>query len=96
MIDGGETVSSAAIRELKEETGYTGVVVDDGEMLLAIDPSSSNQTQKLVTIHVSKLSSIRKDPSTIPKYLTRSQTFFRRGMEPKISYVNIALLKINL
>ena len=33
MIDAGETAEEAAVRELKEETGYIGVVSESSPMM---------------------------------------------------------------
>ena len=39
MIDAGETAEEAAVRELKEETGYIGVVSESSPMMFnGMDP----------------------------------------------------------
>jgi 8-oxo-dGTP pyrophosphatase MutT (NUDIX family) len=47
LIDPNETPEEAAIRELYEETGYTGIVIDSS-CLLVSDPGMTNATMKLV------------------------------------------------
>lgn len=41
LIDNGETAEQAAIRELKEETGYVADSVVDMTAVLATDPGQS-------------------------------------------------------
>eukprot|EP01087_Luapelamoeba_hula_P005941 TRINITY_DN1601_c0_g1_i1.p1 TRINITY_DN1601_c0_g1~~TRINITY_DN1601_c0_g1_i1.p1 ORF type:complete len:222 (-),score=29.67 TRINITY_DN1601_c0_g1_i1:98-763(-) len=51
LIDEGETPDITAIRELKEETGYTGTVVSVSPVCVA-DPGLSSANMAVVTVHV--------------------------------------------
>lgn len=52
LIDNGETAEQAAIRELKEETGYVADSVVDMTAVLATDPGMTTANMKLVTLNV--------------------------------------------
>ncbi|EME45853.1 hypothetical protein DOTSEDRAFT_71522 [Dothistroma septosporum NZE10] len=51
LIDAGETPEQAAVRELKEETGYEGKVLDCSPTIVA-DPGLTNANMQMVTIEV--------------------------------------------
>ena len=51
LIDEHETPEEAAIREMKEETGYEGKILDAGPTV-ASDPGLTNATLKLVMMEV--------------------------------------------
>lgn len=51
LVDGHESAEEAAIREMKEETGYTGKVLDVGPVV-ASDPGLANATLQLVMMEV--------------------------------------------
>ncbi|USW52767.1 Putative NUDIX hydrolase domain-containing protein [Septoria linicola] len=51
LIDEGETPEQAAVRELKEETGYEGKVLDCSPTIVA-DPGLTNANMQMVTIEV--------------------------------------------
>eukprot|EP01087_Luapelamoeba_hula_P005943 TRINITY_DN1601_c0_g1_i3.p1 TRINITY_DN1601_c0_g1~~TRINITY_DN1601_c0_g1_i3.p1 ORF type:complete len:230 (-),score=29.17 TRINITY_DN1601_c0_g1_i3:27-716(-) len=51
LIDEGETPDTTAVRELKEETGYTGTVVSVSPVCVA-DPGLSSANMAVVTVHV--------------------------------------------
>jgi len=51
LIDEGETPEQAAVRELKEETGYEGTVLDCSPTIVA-DPGLTNANMQMVTIEV--------------------------------------------
>jgi ADP-ribose pyrophosphatase len=52
LVDAGETATECALRELREETGYTGKVVgDDAGCLMFNDPGMCNTN--LYMVHVS-------------------------------------------
>ncbi|PMD13052.1 ADP-ribose pyrophosphatase [Hyaloscypha hepaticicola] len=55
LIDAGETAEEAAVRELKEETGYIGVVSESSPMMFN-DPGFCNTNLKMihVTVDMSK------------------------------------------
>ena len=51
LVDKGETIERAAVRELREETGYIGSVVDISPPLF-LDPGMSSSALRVVTLHV--------------------------------------------
>lgn len=56
LVDPGENVVEAALRELKEETGLTGTIADikySGDRVVALDPGISGSTISIVTVQVS-------------------------------------------
>lgn len=52
LIDDGETPERAAIRELREETGYEAEGIIDSSAVLANDPGMSTANMKLVVLDV--------------------------------------------
>jgi len=52
LIDDGETPETAAIRELREETGYEAEGVLDSSAILATDPGMTTANMKLVVLDV--------------------------------------------
>lgn len=51
LIDAGETPEEAAIRELKEETGYSGKVVDISPTIVS-DPGMTTANMQFATVEV--------------------------------------------
>ncbi|XP_056133868.1 ADP-sugar pyrophosphatase [Lampris incognitus] len=51
LIDDGESAEAAALRELKEETGYKGEVVGVTPVT-CLDPGLSNCTTQLITVNI--------------------------------------------
>ena len=51
LIDGDETAEEAAVREMKEETGYEGRILETSPAV-ASDPGLTNATLKLVMMEV--------------------------------------------
>uniref|UniRef100_A0A8C1WN41 ADP-sugar pyrophosphatase n=1 Tax=Cyprinus carpio TaxID=7962 RepID=A0A8C1WN41_CYPCA len=51
LIDDNETIETAALRELKEETGYKGEVVGITPVT-CLDPGLSNCTTQMVMVHI--------------------------------------------
>lgn len=55
LVDPGENVVEAALRELKEETGLIGTIGDvqySGDRIVALDPGISGSTISIVTVQV--------------------------------------------
>ncbi|KAK4187535.1 NUDIX hydrolase domain-like protein [Podospora australis] len=52
LIDEGESVEEAAVREFKEETGFTVTKVLDTSPVQAADPGLSNANMKMVLVEV--------------------------------------------
>jgi len=52
LIDDGETPEKAAIRELREETGYEAEGVLDSSSVVVNDPGMTNANMKLVILDV--------------------------------------------
>ncbi|KAL9106562.1 MAG: hypothetical protein Q9227_008408 [Pyrenula ochraceoflavens] len=51
LIDEGETPAEAAVRELREETGYEGKVLDCSPTIVS-DPGLTNANMQMVTVEV--------------------------------------------
>ncbi|KAI1618816.1 NUDIX hydrolase domain-like protein [Exophiala viscosa] len=51
LIDADETPEEAAVREMKEETGYEGRILESGPVVSS-DPGLTNATLKLVMVEV--------------------------------------------
>lgn len=65
LIDDKETAEQAAIRELKEETGYTGVVRDVSPIIFS-DPGLTNANMKLVVMDVDRSLEINQNVVAVP------------------------------
>ena len=61
LIDDGESFGQAALRELKEETGYEGVVIDESPSL-CMSPGMTNESIAMVTVHVDMNLEVNKRP----------------------------------
>ncbi|KAM8973720.1 ADP-sugar pyrophosphatase [Pelodytes ibericus] len=65
LIDENETPEKAALRELEEETGYKGEVMECSP-LACLDPGLSNCTTYLLTVHINGDDPVNNKPK--PKY----------------------------
>ncbi|XP_075064748.1 ADP-sugar pyrophosphatase isoform X2 [Mixophyes fleayi] len=61
LIDDNETVEQAALRELEEETGYKGEVMECSPVS-CLDPGLSNCTTYVVTVHINGDNSVNNKP----------------------------------
>eukprot|EP01118_Nematostelium_gracile_P005606 TRINITY_DN1783_c0_g1_i1.p1 TRINITY_DN1783_c0_g1~~TRINITY_DN1783_c0_g1_i1.p1 ORF type:complete len:228 (+),score=62.35 TRINITY_DN1783_c0_g1_i1:77-685(+) len=61
LIDKGETAEQAALRELKEETGYQGKVISSSPTIFA-DPGISSANMSLVHVEVDADLDVNKNP----------------------------------
>ncbi|XP_071545275.1 ADP-sugar pyrophosphatase-like [Panulirus ornatus] len=64
LVDAGETADIAALRELKEETGFSGVITGIGRSV-ALDPGISNSLMKIVTVKIDGESAENKDVASV-------------------------------
>lgn len=64
LVDNGETIETAALRELKEETGYSGSITGIGRNV-SLDPGMSSATMKIVTVKVNGDDAVNKDVSRV-------------------------------
>ncbi|KAI1504843.1 NUDIX domain-containing protein [Biscogniauxia marginata] len=65
LVDAGETVEQAALRELREETGYVGEVVPDrggGRPVLFSSPASSSSSTFMIHLKVDPEREENKNP----------------------------------
>jgi len=65
LIDEGETAEQAAVRELKEETGYNGVVREVSPIIFS-DPGLTNANMKLVVMDVDRSLDINQNVVAVP------------------------------
>jgi len=63
LIDLGESVEEAAVRELKEETGYTVSRVLSISDPLPLSPGLTNECARLVTVEVDADAAINQNPT---------------------------------
>ena len=63
LIDAGESVDVAALRELKEETGYSGKIVSKTPTIFN-DPGFTNTNLSLVTVEVDITAPENQNPQT--------------------------------
>ncbi|KAH9895359.1 NUDIX domain-containing protein [Xylariomycetidae sp. FL2044] len=65
LVDEGETVEEAALRELREETGYVGELVpDEGRPMFHSSPASSSSTTFLIHVTVDPEKEENKNPKS--------------------------------
>ncbi|QLG70281.1 hypothetical protein HG535_0A02190 [Zygotorulaspora mrakii] len=63
LIDGDESIETAALRELKEETGYVGKIVQQSPVAFN-DPGFTNTNLSLVTVEVDMTAEENKNPKS--------------------------------
>ncbi|TPX70828.1 hypothetical protein SpCBS45565_g01487 [Spizellomyces sp. 'palustris'] len=61
LLDKGETPETAALRELQEETGYTGTVVSVGPSI-TYEPGITSSCSKMVTVQVNPEDPLNASP----------------------------------
>jgi len=66
LIDKGEDIESAALRELEEETGYVGRVVRTSPPIFN-DPGLSNTSVSLVTVEIDAEDPLNENPKPVPE-----------------------------
>jgi 8-oxo-dGTP pyrophosphatase MutT (NUDIX family) len=62
LIDTGESAAQAALRELKEETGYTGTVTG-ATRSMALSPGLSNESVVMVSVQVDMDAAENREPA---------------------------------
>nr|XP_033815088.1 ADP-sugar pyrophosphatase isoform X1 [Geotrypetes seraphini]XP_033815089.1 ADP-sugar pyrophosphatase isoform X1 [Geotrypetes seraphini] len=65
LIDANETPETAALRELEEETGYRGEVVECSPVA-CLDPGLSNCTTYIVTVNINGDDAVNVKPKSKP------------------------------
>jgi ADP-ribose pyrophosphatase len=65
LIDENETAEQAAVRELKEETGYFGVPRDTSPIIYS-DPGLTNANMKLVVMDVDRSLEVNQNVVAVP------------------------------
>lgn len=63
LIDADESIETAALRELKEETGYVGKIVGKSPIIYN-DPGFTNTNLSLVTVEIDMTTSENLNPQT--------------------------------
>ena len=101
LIDAGETPEQAALRELKEETGFSkGVTVQSVTAPMAIDPGMSNSCAVMVVVDIDGDLQDNKNPIACPddgEYITPFRVPVTQieqvllDMEHQGKYVDIAV-----
>lgn len=69
LIDSGESINSAALRELEEETGYLGEVVHIGPSIYS-SPGLTDEQVSLVTINVTGKVESKTEPDEVIEVVT--------------------------
>ncbi|MCZ6672873.1 MAG: NUDIX hydrolase [Verrucomicrobia bacterium] len=69
LVDSGESIESAALRELEEETGYTGDVLHVGPPIFS-SPGLTDEQVSLVTVKVTGQNETRHEPDEKIEVLT--------------------------
>lgn len=89
LIDAGETAAEAAVREMKEETGYE-VTVDTVLPASALDGGVGETTLKIVLCKLDGEAEINKNPKTIDggSWFGLPNEFVQVRVEPLSSLLN--------
>jgi len=84
LVDDGETAETAALRELKEETGYVGTVVSSSPMV-SQDPGLSRVRISYVTVNID----FSKAENKNPKAQLEEGEFVQRHWVPKSQLLDV-------
>lgn len=83
LIDSGESIESAALRELEEETGYSGVIVHIGPAIYS-SPGLTDEQVSLVTINVTE----KVEPKTEPDEGVEVITLPLKGLHKNLARIH--------
>jgi ADP-sugar pyrophosphatase/8-oxo-dGDP phosphatase len=67
LIDVGETPEQAAVRELKEETGYTITTVKNVSPPSCLDPGAEDSTMRILSVEINGDDPVNQSPKPNPE-----------------------------